>query len=77
MYNLACVAAGRIRRTQTFDWLRLAVGADYDSLDEISHDTLLQSLHGELEFERLLAAARKRRACESGPLDGPSRAPIA
>jgi non-specific serine/threonine protein kinase/serine/threonine-protein kinase len=59
-YNLACVAALRGDRVKAMDWLRQAVDHGYTNADWMAHDPELASLHGDSEFEAIVAEVKKR-----------------
>jgi non-specific serine/threonine protein kinase/serine/threonine-protein kinase len=59
-YNLACVAALRGDRIKAMDWLRQAVDHGYTNADGMAHDPELASLHGDPEFEAIVAEVKKR-----------------
>ncbi len=58
-YNLACVAARRSQKKKALEWLRQAIDGGYAKYDEMAGDPDLRSLHGDPEFEHLVAAAQK------------------
>ena len=56
--NLAAVAALRGERAKALDWLRDAIQHDPRVADDILTDVRLESLHGDLDLDRLLTAAQ-------------------
>ena len=63
-YNLACVAALGGERDRAIDLLREAVDRGYGG-PQIAEDSDLASLHGDPDFEAIVAEI-KRRPAESG-----------
>jgi serine/threonine-protein kinase len=59
MYVLACVRGSRGHREAALRALREAVAAGYPNGPCMSRDVDLRTLHGDPEFERLVAAARQ------------------
>jgi tetratricopeptide (TPR) repeat protein len=59
-YSLGCVKAVQGDRRAALDWLRKSVEAGYSDAAYMSEDPDLASLHGDAEFDRLLAAARSK-----------------
>jgi len=57
-YNLACLSAMKGDKRGALDWLRKSVEAGFSDADGISKDSDLLPLHGDPEFDRLIAAAR-------------------
>ena len=60
VYNLGCVAALRGDREQALDWLRKAVDSGFTAADWMTKDPDLASLHGDPEFEAIVAEVKKR-----------------
>ena len=60
LYNLACLEAVRGVRAEALDWLRQAVDAGYAKADWMAKDSDLESLHGDPEFEAIVAEVKKR-----------------
>jgi len=59
-YNVACLAAIRDDRREALDWLHKALEAGYVGVARMNDDSDLASLHGDPEFEQLIAVARSR-----------------
>jgi hypothetical protein len=69
LYNLACVAALRENRSAALDWFRQAVKQGFGEqelpYDSIYEDPELSSLHGDPDFEALVAEMRRRNEEEA------------
>ena len=61
-YNLACLCALQKDRPSALTWLRRAVEGGFSDSGLLPQDPDLQSLHGEPEFERLVALAKANPA---------------
>jgi serine/threonine protein kinase len=59
LYNLACFAATRGKREEALDFLQRALDNGYAS-DRICDDPDLASLHGDPEFEAIVAEVKRR-----------------
>jgi non-specific serine/threonine protein kinase/serine/threonine-protein kinase len=60
IYHLGCVAALRGDRAAALNWLRQSVEAGYTHADHMALDPHLASLHGDPEFEAIVAEVKKR-----------------
>jgi tetratricopeptide (TPR) repeat protein/predicted Ser/Thr protein kinase len=61
-YQLAGIAVGAGRRGEALEWLRQSIAHGFRDGDSMAEDEGLVSLHGDREFERLLALARTSAA---------------
>ena len=60
LYNLACLEAVRGDRAMALDWLRQSVEAGMASAEWMAKDPDLELLHGDPEFEAIVADIKKR-----------------
>jgi serine/threonine protein kinase/tetratricopeptide (TPR) repeat protein len=61
IYSLACLQAVRGKRAEALSYLRLAVESGWSDVEHIVQDSDLSSLHGDPEFDAILAKARVAR----------------
>ena len=59
-YNLAALSAVRGRRDEALDRLRRATENGYTDVRSWMKDSQLESLHGDPEFEAIVAEAKQR-----------------
>jgi eukaryotic-like serine/threonine-protein kinase len=65
-YNLGCLAASHGDSGEALDWLGKAIECGFAQAESMSQDPDLLSLHGDPEFDRLVAAA-KNNAGKTAP----------
>jgi serine/threonine protein kinase/tetratricopeptide (TPR) repeat protein len=67
-YDRACVEAMLGRRDSALDWLRRAVQRGWTNADWMMRDDELEALHGDPDFESIVARLRKSTSAQSpGP----------
>ena len=60
MYDVGCAAALSGNRVEALDWLRQSVEHGWTLGDWMAQDQDLESLHGDPEFEAIVAEFKKR-----------------
>ena len=60
LYSLACIEAVRGDRGKALEWLRQSVETGFSDADWMARDPDLTSLHGDTDFEAILAEVKKR-----------------